>query len=47
MMVYARTKDFEMACLDGLVIVMWSGLIEDIDNGVPATSTTISSLKDF
>jgi len=47
MMVYARTKDFEMACLDGLVLVMWVCLIEDIDNGVPAASTTASSLKDF
>jgi len=47
MMIYAHTKDFEMTCLDGLVLVMWGCLIEDIDNGVSAASNTASSLKDF
>jgi len=46
-MIYAQTTDFEMACLDGLVLVMWVCFIEDIDNGVPAGLSTPSNLADF
>jgi len=31
-MIYVHATNFEMACLDGMVLVMWGCLIEDIDS---------------
>jgi len=40
-MIYVHTTDFEMACLDRLVLVMGGSVIENIDIGLPAAPNTV------